>query len=115
MQIAYAIHSHSRFVVLRDGSEAVAPGLRSQLFEAIRTELSPRYVPDDVVVVQEVPRTLTGKKMEVPVKKILLGHPPEEVANRDAMANPTSLDWFVCFAVELDARLQSHAVGRQNP
>ena len=53
--------------------------------------------------------------MEVPVKKIFLGHPPEEVANRDAMANPTSLDWFVCFAIELDARLQSHAVGRQNP
>jgi acetoacetyl-CoA synthetase len=94
------------FVVLRDGDEAVSPDLRSRLFAAIRTELSPRYVPDDVIVVQEVPRTLTGKKMEVPVKKILLGHSPDEVVNRDAMANPSSLDWFVGFASELDARLR---------
>ncbi|MGK2880473.1 MAG: acetoacetate--CoA ligase, partial [Mycobacterium sp.] len=103
------------FLVIRDGREAVSPSLRSRLFDAVRTELSPRYVPDDVFVVQEVPRTLTGKKMEVPVKKILLGYPPEEVANRDAMANPASLDWFADFAVELDARLRGHAVGRQKP
>ncbi len=92
------------FVVLPDGDEAVSPDLRSQLFEAIRTELSPRYVPDHVFVIPEVPRTLTGKKMEVPVKKILLGHPPNAVANRDAMANPSALDWFAAFAGEFDAR-----------
>jgi acetoacetyl-CoA synthetase len=45
-----------------------------------------------------VPRTLSGKKMEVPVRRILLGHPVERAANRDAMANPGSLDWFVAFA-----------------
>ncbi len=94
------------FVVLRDGGDAVSPELRSRLFAAIRTELSPRYIPDDVFVIEEVPRTLTGKKMEVPVKKILLGHPPDEVANRDAMANPASLDWFTGFVGELDARLR---------
>ena len=48
--------------------------------------------------IPEVPRTLSGKKMEVPVRKILLGHPAEKAANRDAMANPRSLDWFVAFA-----------------
>ena len=55
-------------------------------------------MPDDVFAIPEVPRTLSGKKMEVPVRKILLGHPPEKAANRDAMANPASLDWFVAFA-----------------
>jgi acetoacetyl-CoA synthetase len=91
------------FVVLRDGNGAVPPDLRSRLFQAIRTELSPRYVPDDVFAIQEVPRTLSGKKMEVPVRKILLGQPPDRVAHRDAMANPASLDWFVAFARELDS------------
>jgi len=57
-------------------------------------------VPDDVFAIPEVPRTLSGKKMEVPVRKILLGQPIERSANRDAMANPASLDWFVAFARE---------------
>jgi acetoacetyl-CoA synthetase len=52
-----------------------------------------------------VPRTLSGKKMEVPVRKILLGQSPDQVANRDAMANPATLDWFAEFVPELDARL----------
>ena len=55
-------------------------------------------MPDDVFVIAEVPRTISGKKMEVPVKKILLGQPVEKSANRDSMANPASLDWFVAFA-----------------
>lgn len=103
------------FVVLRDENQTVPPDLRAHVFDAIRTELSPRYAPDDVFVVREVPRTLSGKKMEVPVKKILLGQPPSEVANRDAMANPAALDWFAGFVDELDERLGSHAVGRQKP
>lgn len=94
------------FVVLSNGDAAVSADLRTRLFQAIRTELSPRYVPDDVFVVPEVPRTLTGKKMEVPVRNILLGRPPDHVANRDAMANPASLDWFVEIAPDLDARLR---------
>jgi len=57
-------------------------------------------VPDEVFAIPEVPRTLSGKKMEVPVRKILLGHPIERSANPDAMANPASLDWFVAFARE---------------
>ena len=88
------------FVVLREGSSTVTPDLRQRLFQAIRTRISPRHVPDEVFAIPEVPRTLSGKKMEVPVRKILLGHPVERSANRDAMANPASLDWFVDFARE---------------
>ena len=88
------------FVVLRDGSKAVPPDLRRRLFDAIRTRISPRHVPDEIFAIPEVPRTLSGKKMEVPVRRILLGHAVERAANRDAMANPASLDWFVAFARE---------------
>jgi acetoacetyl-CoA synthetase len=88
------------FVVLRDGSATVPADLRRKLFQAIRAQISPRHVPDEVFAIPEVPRTLSGKKMEVPVRKILLGHPIEKSANRDAMANPASLDWFVAFGRE---------------
>jgi acetoacetyl-CoA synthetase len=80
------------------GGEGVGPELRDRLRTAIRTKLSARHVPDDVIAVPEVPRTLSGKKMEVPVKRILLGHPVEKSASRDSMANPSSLDWFAAFA-----------------
>ncbi len=73
-------------------------GLRGRIAAAIRTSLSPRFVPDVVFQVTEIPRTLSGKKQELPVKKLLLGQPVEKVVNRDAMANPASLDWFVRLA-----------------
>ena len=92
------------FVVLREGGDAVPADLRQRLFHAIRVKISPRHVPDDVFAIPEVPRTLSGKKMEVPVKKILLGQPVDRSASRDAMANPASLDWFVAFAREREAR-----------
>ena len=88
------------FVVLRESGAGVPADLRRRLFDAIRTKISPRHVPDEVFAIPEVPRTLSGKKMEVPVRKILLGHPIERSANPDAMANPASLDWFVAFARE---------------
>ena len=72
--------------------------LRDRLFDAIRAKLSARHVPNGVFAIAEVPRTLSGKKMEVPVKKILLGHPIEKSVNRDSMANPGSIDWFAAFA-----------------
>ena len=72
---------------------------------AIRTRLSARHVPDEVYAIAEVPRTLSGKVLEVPVKRILTGTPPEEAASRDSLANPAALDWFV----ELSSRLGSHA------
>ncbi len=81
----------------------VAPGAdRETLVERIRTEvrtrLSPRHVPDHVVVVDAVPRTLTGKKLEVPVKRILAGADPATVAAVSSVANPESLDTFVALA-----------------
>ncbi|MDP1692722.1 MAG: acetoacetate--CoA ligase [Burkholderiaceae bacterium] len=82
------------FVVLRPG-QVLDAALTERIEAAIRTALSARHVPNEVIAVAEVPRTLTGKKLEVPVKKLLLGQPADKVANRDAMANPDSLDWFV--------------------
>jgi acetoacetyl-CoA synthetase len=87
------------FVVLRPGHELDA-ATRARINAAIRDALSPRFVPDQIFVVPEIPRTLSGKKQELPIKKLLLGQPLEKVVNRDAMANPASLDWFVQLARE---------------
>jgi acetoacetyl-CoA synthetase len=91
------------FVVLREGV-ALDEALKIKIKHAIRTELSARQVPDDVIAVVEVPRTLNGKKMEVPVKKILLGAPLEKAANLGSVANPVALQFFVEFARALNAR-----------
>jgi acetoacetyl-CoA synthetase len=85
------------FVVPR-APGGVDAGLKRRLLDAIRTQLSARHVPNDVFEIAEVPRTISGKKLEVPVKKILLGQPPEKACNRSAMLNPGSIDWFVAFA-----------------
>ena len=85
------------FVALRPGCTLDA-ALVGRITAAIRNALSARHVPNDVILAPEIPRTITGKKLEVPVKKLLLGQPADKVANRDAMANPASLDWFVDFA-----------------
>ncbi|RZL52403.1 MAG: acetoacetate--CoA ligase [Variovorax sp.] len=85
------------FVVLRQGC-ALDPALRTRIDAAIRHALSPRFVPDDVFVVPEIPRTLSGKKQELPIRKLLLGQPIDKVINREAMANPGCLDWYVAFA-----------------
>jgi acetoacetyl-CoA synthetase len=85
------------FVVLRDGLRLDA-ALRDKINHAIRTALSPRFLPNDIFQVGEVPRTLSGKKQELPIKKLLLGQPLDKVLNIDTMANPGSLGWFVDFA-----------------
>src|SRR5690606_33953252 len=82
------------FVVLRPGVTLDA-GLEKKLRDTLRRELSPRHVPDAIHVIGEVPRTLNGKKLEVPVKKILLGTPVERALSRDTLANPAALDPFV--------------------
>ncbi|GAB3285781.1 acetoacetate--CoA ligase [Parasphingorhabdus pacifica] len=84
------------FLVLADGVrlEDVRPGLAREL----RTQLSPRHVPNRFIVVDEVPQTLNGKKLEVPVKKILAGAAPERAVSRDALRNPDSLAPFVQFS-----------------
>ncbi|MBK6007764.1 acetoacetate--CoA ligase [Ramlibacter ginsenosidimutans] len=89
------------FVVLQPG-HALDEALKKKVLAQIRTKASARHVPDQVYAIAEVPRTLTGKKMEVPVRKLLLGAAPGKVASADAMANPASLDFFVKLARELN-------------
>jgi len=85
------------FVVLREG-RALDAALTKRLKDTIRTALSARHVPNDVFQVASIPRTLSGKKMELPVKKLLLGTPPEQVFRLDAMTNSESVAWFSEFA-----------------
>lgn len=89
------------FVVLKPG-HVLDEALKARLAQSIRTQASARHVPDEVYAVDEIPRTLTGKKMEVPVRKLLLGMPADKVASPDAMANPRSLDFFVELAAVLN-------------
>jgi acetoacetyl-CoA synthetase len=84
-------------VVLRPGV-SLDDAMRTRLNNAIKTSLSPRFVPNDIFQVAEIPRTLSGKKQELPIKKLLLGQPIDKVLNRDAMANPGCLPWYVEFA-----------------
>ena len=91
------------FVVLRANLE-LSDQFRQQLRDALRGALSPRHVPTEILQVPEVPRTLTGKKLEVPVRRLLLGHDIDKVVSRDALANPASLDWYVEFSQTFQAR-----------
>jgi len=88
------------FVALTPGATLDA-ALRRRIQSEVRRELSPRHVPDEIIGVSAVPRTLNGKKLEVPVKRLLLGAAPESVASRDTLANPTALDAFAELAREL--------------
>jgi acetoacetyl-CoA synthetase len=88
------------FVVLADG-EDLTDDFTAELKQRVRERCSPRHVPDAVYQIAEVPRTLSGKVLEVPVKRILTGTPPEQAASRDSLANPASLDYFVELADKL--------------
>jgi acetoacetyl-CoA synthetase len=81
------------FVVLRDGTH-LDETLESEIRRRIREDCSPRHVPDEVLAAPGIPRTLSGKILEVPVKRLLMGAPADEVASRDSLANPEALDWF---------------------
>src|SRR5262245_44165994 len=85
------------FVKLK-GDQALDPGIESKIRAQIRNEYSPRHVPDRIFQVRSIPYTLTGKKMEVPVRRILMGVPVEKAANRGAMANVDALDFFSEYA-----------------
>jgi acetoacetyl-CoA synthetase len=87
------------FVVLRPGA-TLTPELMVTLRERIKVALSARHVPNDIYQVPAIPRTLSGKKMELPIKKLLLGQPIGKVANPDTMTNPESLAWYEAFAAQ---------------
>ena len=78
--------------------------LKNKINKSIRSALSPRHVPDSIHAIGEVPHTLNGKKLEVPVKKILAGFPVERAVNVDSMANPGAIDYFVNAAREFDKK-----------
>jgi acetoacetyl-CoA synthetase len=82
------------FVVLRPGT-TLDDALKAKLNNAIKVALSPRFIPNEIFQVAEIPRTLSGKKQELPIKKLMLGQPLEKVVNKDAMGNPGCLDWYV--------------------
>jgi acetoacetyl-CoA synthetase len=87
------------FLALHEGSE-LTDELRARIASELRTSLSPRHVPDEIHAVPAIPRTLSGKKLEVPVKRILSGTPADVAASRGSLADPTSLDAFVAYATE---------------
>ena len=82
------------FVVLRPALN-LDDALKARICDSIRRNLSPRFIPDAIFQAPEVPRTLSGKKQEVPLKKLFLGQPQEKVINRAVMANPSSIDWYL--------------------
>ena len=87
------------FVVLAEGSE-LDDTMTARIRSDLRAACSPRHVPDEVIAVPAVPRTISGKLLEVPIKRILAGADPELVASRGSLSNPDSLDWFIAFAAQ---------------
>jgi acetoacetyl-CoA synthetase len=93
------------FVTLAEGA-VLDDALRGRIAGRLRSEYTARHVPDKIIAVPAIPATLTGKKMEVPVRKILMGAGPDDAANRNAMANPQALDAFARYAsTQQDYRL----------
>jgi acetoacetyl-CoA synthetase len=88
------------FVVLRDGA-VLDDELKARIKRRIRDDCSPRHVPNEILQIEQVPRTLSGKLLEVPVKRILMGAPPAQAASVDSLADPRSLDYFVALAKTL--------------
>lgn len=90
------------FVVLRQGS-VLDEGMRETIRRRVETDLSPKLVPDDVIQIQEVPRTLSGKKVEVPVKRVLMGEEPEKALSASSLKNPEAMKFFVEYRARAEA------------
>jgi acetoacetyl-CoA synthetase len=99
------------FVVLREGV-LLDDELKNRIKARIRADCSPRHVPDEILQISEVPRTLSGKVLEVPVKRILMGTPAAQAASVDSLANPASLEYFVALARTLAADHAGAPAGR---
>ena len=102
------------FVVLREGEE-LGDELVAEIRRRVREDCSPRHVPDEVRRIAEVPRTLSGKVLEVPVKRILMGEDPDRAASRDSLANPRALDAFVALAQEAGERAPRSSGSTRSP
>jgi acetoacetyl-CoA synthetase len=95
------------FVVLRDGC-SLDDSLRDKIAEKVRADLSPRFVPDEIIAVSEIPKTLNGKKPEVPIRRILLGTPSLKAVNPDSLKNPQAMEFFESFAVKIRKKLSEN-------
>jgi acetoacetyl-CoA synthetase len=93
-------HYMPLFVKLKPGFE-LNETLKSQINQQLKTDYSPRHVPDEIIEVNDIPYTISGKKMEAPIKKILMKMPLETSINLDAMRNPESVDFFIAFAKQI--------------
>ena len=93
-------HYMPLFVKLKEGSN-LSDDLKKIIVQELRTRCSPRHVPDEIIEVQDIPYTISGKKMEAPVKKILMGMDVDKSLNRDAMRNPESLKFFMDFKLPM--------------
>jgi len=91
------------FVQLRE-HQSLDEGLISKIKQTLRAERSPRHVPDVILSVPAIPYTLSGKKMEVPVRRLLMGEASGKAFSRDSMKKPDAMDWFVDFAAHRDQR-----------
>ncbi len=93
-------HYMPLFVKMKAGNK-LSEAIKSKINTQLKTEYSPRHVPDEIIEVADIPYTISGKKMEAPIKKILLGMPLEKSINFDAMRNPESVEFFIEFAKSL--------------
>lgn len=93
------------FVLMKEG-KMLTEKIKNRIRQQLRKDCSPRHVPDAIIVVPDIPYTISGKKMEAPVKRILMGKSPEKVANKGAMRNPESLNFFVKIAKKGDYSLR---------
>jgi acetoacetyl-CoA synthetase len=87
------------FVVMQEG-QTLNDDIRKKINVTIRSDYSPRHVPDEILSVADIPYTISGKKTETPVKKVLMGKDPKEVLNAGALKNPGSMEFFVALAKE---------------
>lgn len=94
LELSGGRHYMPLFVVLEEGA-ALTEALIKKIKNQLRSEYSPRHVPDEIILVPEIPYTISGKKLEAPIKKILLGMPLKKAANKDVMRNPSALDFFI--------------------
>ena len=100
------------FVKLR-GTTVLDEALKTRINEQLKRDYSPRHVPDKIFLVPDIPYTLTGKKLEVPIRKILMGVDPDKAANRAVLRNPAALDHFIEYVrTQQDYRLGDAAVGQ---
>lgn len=100
LELSGGRHYMPLFVLLNEG-ESLDEDLRQLIKKTLKEEYSPRHVPDEIIEVPDIPYTISGKKLEAPVKKILLGRPAEQAAKRDALRNPEAIDFFVAFAKKI--------------